>query len=430
MQIFKLAITLSLLASSQLSLAGYEAHEWGTFTSLVGSNGVTQDGMFHEDEKLPDFVHSFGETQRPPPATPEPSPRRPNPDCRNRKACLEDSFFENNVITQKMETPVIYFYSDQMQRVDVNVKFPEGIITETFPAPIATSPTMQDIKHAANGNTSFLIDILNSKSEILPAVDAGNIYSHARNVNSNVIRTNSEMEKFIFYRGMGRFQPRLGIESRGGGLNFSFSQRDRPQATFLVDVNEAGHGQLVQISTQQLRYSIGSETIRQLQDHNTQNVNFSGIVSGVEAHQKLVSSLVDAGLFRDEAEAMINTWEHGYLKVPGLRLLYILPRQEVDQVLPLSMQPAPQNLERVFVGRIELLLDTQENEILNRVLAQKHFFNISSLGRFAEPILRRVREVYVSREQEALRVPDAELLLIFDLLISKAFQGQEGSTIN
>ena len=31
-------------------------HEWGTFTSLVGSNGQAQNGMYHEDEALPDFV--------------------------------------------------------------------------------------------------------------------------------------------------------------------------------------------------------------------------------------------------------------------------------------------------------------------------------------------------------------------------------------
>ena len=55
-----LLVFIQLFAFKALS---YEAHEWGTFTSLVGSNGVTQNGMYHEDEHLPDFVHSFGETQ-------------------------------------------------------------------------------------------------------------------------------------------------------------------------------------------------------------------------------------------------------------------------------------------------------------------------------------------------------------------------------
>ncbi len=63
--IFSLLTTFTI-SSAQARLA---VHEWGTFTSLVGSNGKTQHGMYHEDERLPDYVHGFGETLSSPPGT-------------------------------------------------------------------------------------------------------------------------------------------------------------------------------------------------------------------------------------------------------------------------------------------------------------------------------------------------------------------------
>jgi len=91
---------------------------------------------------------------------------------------------------------------------------------------------------------------------------------------------------------------------------------------------------------------------------------------------------------------MFDTWKHGYLQVPGLRLLYVLPVNEPDAILPLSMTPSPTSLKRVFVGRVEILLDTEENRILNDIIKQGDKFTPSSLGRFAEPILQRIAQRY------------------------------------
>src|SRR5262245_49488079 len=33
-------------------------HEWGTFTSVQGADGVSLEGVSHEEEPLPDFVYS------------------------------------------------------------------------------------------------------------------------------------------------------------------------------------------------------------------------------------------------------------------------------------------------------------------------------------------------------------------------------------
>jgi hypothetical protein len=39
-------------------------HEWGTFLAMNGSDGVSLDGMYHEEHALPAFVQSRSKDQR------------------------------------------------------------------------------------------------------------------------------------------------------------------------------------------------------------------------------------------------------------------------------------------------------------------------------------------------------------------------------
>ena len=38
---------------------GFIVHEWGTFTTLAGSDGILLPGLYHEEEQLPNFVQHF-----------------------------------------------------------------------------------------------------------------------------------------------------------------------------------------------------------------------------------------------------------------------------------------------------------------------------------------------------------------------------------
>lgn len=387
---------IALVALSQNTLA-YDAHEWGTFTSLMGSDGKTQHGMYHEDEVLPDFVHGFGEIQRT-----EPQPVRPRPPCRG-KGCFNDEFFDNNVVTQKMETPVIYFYSDRDQKVEVNVRFPRGIFTDSFPAPVRSWPTSRNIHNLFNGSATFNVELRPSLGLNPPAVPAGNIYGHARNVESTPLISGNEVEKFIFYRGLGQFEPRgISITSQQGNLSYHVAKSVHVQAGFLVDVDALGNTRFINVGAIGTRLS--AEELAAFRTH--------GVDESEQARLEIVTALQVAGLRADEAHAMLDTWQHGYLKVPGLRFLYILSRAEADAILPLTFSPAPEHLERVFVGRIEILLDTDEDQILQTILAQRENFSIATLGRFAEPILRRVSQRYTGG--------DAAVRNLFERFIKQA----------
>lgn len=385
---------LSMFVYIPLAQAKVAAVEWGTFTSLVGSNGVTQHGMYHEDEQLPEFVHGFGELAGQPFFPPD-------EDCFNFKVPCE--FLRNNVITQKMETPVIYFYAGGEVDVTVDVKFPSGMVTETYPGPVSTFPNRFSEPVVGNGHTVFNLKVhgMDRTEELrarLPAVPAGNIYGHARNVKqASVVQTNNELENFLFYRGVGQFTPKLSITSLGGSLALhQCGHCGRIPSAFLVDVLDESHVRLIPLGAMEPADSVGvsAEKIRRLRQHGA-GPDLLIMHGMAEARQALLNGVMDAGLMEEEAKAMIDTWEHGYLKTPGLRLLYVLPAEEIDAFLPVTLTP-DMPFRRVFVGRIEVMLDTDEQELLRAVLAARDLIDVSRIGRFAEPKLRRLMEVYLA----------------------------------
>ncbi len=68
------------------------------------------------------------------------------------------------------------------------------------------------------------------------------------------------------------------------------------------------------------------------------------------------------GLFSDEATALIETWNQAYFRSPGLRLFFLVPRRWTDHYLPLSFS-VPTDLDRVMVGRIELISPQQRTAL-------------------------------------------------------------------
>jgi hypothetical protein len=57
----KAQIILSLASAATCLANTYQLHEWGTFTTVAGSDGVLLEGLQREEERLPPFVYShFG----------------------------------------------------------------------------------------------------------------------------------------------------------------------------------------------------------------------------------------------------------------------------------------------------------------------------------------------------------------------------------
>ena len=75
-------------------------------------------------------------------------------------------------------------------------------------------------------------------------------------------------------------------------------------------------------------------------------------------------ALVQAGLFADEADALLNTWRLSYFQSAGLRLFFIVPPEWTDHYLPFQIS-VPAQIKRVMVGRIELITP-RHREILRQ----------------------------------------------------------------
>ena len=166
--------------------AKLDVHEWGTFTIVSGSDGMPIQwyqplGALSE---LPAFVY----------------PRQ------NADGAFSYGYSKGGApYFVRMETPVLYFYSEKPMPVTVEVAMKDGQITEWFPqcAPESLPFSRRGMSRAWNGELLPPTDAAAEK--LTPAVTGaqGAHYAHAREVpGAWRFRTKKgdEAEKFIFYQ--------------------------------------------------------------------------------------------------------------------------------------------------------------------------------------------------------------------------------------
>lgn len=382
------------------SAAGaYVAHEWGTFTSVQGADGVQFDWNPFQRWDLPGFVYDRG-----------------RPDLRtNTASALQLLLAKSQTIgRQRMETPVIYFYSDRPLQVNVDVAFPEGTLTEWYPqaSDFGPAPTPSRKEPSSPGKRSFLrwndvairaADPIDKDQPVPPHDGSSNHYFAARATDASLLRVPGlgpngpiiEHEKFLFYRGVGRFSAplRVAMNAAEDKLILENTGRDTLAHLALVEIRQ-GRG----------RYRLLGE----LPEGKKKTVLFrSSEMKPLETWRnrfarKFEQALAQAGLYPKEAAAMMETWRDSWLGEDGLRVLYLLPRSWTDATLPLTLDPAPRELERVMVGRAEVLTPSMEWEFLRQTVRfsdadtpaeqeqARRAVQAMGLGRFAHPLAHRV----------------------------------------
>jgi hypothetical protein len=360
---------------------GFVAHEWGTFTSVQGSDGVQMIWSPYLAPELPSFVYD-----------------------RNRPGggkALAGLLLGKGpmVCRQRMETPVIYFYSDRNRTLDVSVRFPNGAVTEWFP--FQSAPISIGIASGANPALHWeKIQLLvepDTKGLSLPKENPGSHYYAARDTDSNMLRIAGaagapETEKFLFYRGVGSDTAPLTVkvdaaDSRRVTLTNSGSQELRN--LFLFEVRENGGGWL---KVDRLSPSESRE-VTLPSGNNTAPLASLG--------SSLRQALVREGLYEREAAAMVKTWESSWFSERGMRVLYTLPRQWIDEVLPLRIAPTPRETTRVMVARAEIITPKMEQTL--RALAERYMAAVPAdrpkivsetralgLGRFTNSAMQRI----------------------------------------
>jgi hypothetical protein len=98
--------------------------------------------------------------------------------------------------------------------------------------------------------------------------------------------------------------------------------------------------------------------------------------------------LIAQGLYPREAQAMIETWRDTWFE-DGTRVFYVQPRADVDRILPLTIEPTPAAVARVFVGRMDLI-SPQSVADVRRALHSNDLATFARYGRLLDPIGRQL----------------------------------------
>jgi len=334
-------------------------HEWGTFTSIAGKDGVALEWRpLNGSADLPKFVHTMQ-------------------DGRGLRHGPTKADFRTLV---RMETPVIYFYTNREMDITAEVKFPRGKITEWYP----------QARSVAAGINWGSLKLAPDAAFNLPADSSDNHYYAARETDAapvQVCGTNGrpvEQEKFLFYRGVGSFDLPLSVKLANDRLDLV--NRSKEEISHII-VFENRNGK------------IGYRVINHFSGETA--IERSQLDKDLEAViRDLRQVLLSSGLYEKEADAMIKTWRNSWFE-EGMRVLYILPRGIIDSTLQLQIDPQPAELVRVLVGRTEVITPEMEKAVKRQVsmlsdaspkVREQASLAIQKLGRFYEPILKRIVE--------------------------------------
>jgi hypothetical protein len=312
------------------------AHEWGTFTSVAGADGdpVRWDALTGPPD-LPCFVERSQSV---------------------RKVDLGGLV--------RMETPVLYFYSDRPTTLSVDVKFPLGTITEWYPE--ASQPDGANLHYDS-------VELTPGPDPSFPTAKGQSRYFAARDTDATPLKIGSQAEKMIFYRGVGGFavplRPRFTADGKIAIRNVS---QDRIPLAILFESRPGKVG-----------YRIAADVLETTMDAPELNGTVSEVSDAIA--KALIAS---AGLYVKEAQAMLDTWQDSWFE-EGTRLIYILPQRQVDAVLPLTIQPAPAEITRAFVGRIEMVSPGMKED-LETALASGDTAGLEKFGRFLSAFAPRI----------------------------------------
>lgn len=329
-------------------------HEWGTITSQHFNNGLVSGHMnvIREEEVLPDFVHRLDQT-------------------------ILQAFDKSpgtgghRSVTMRLETPVIYFYPsenfDRTQPINVSVEFWGGLLNEYYPSAMSAYANLNIDSQGQTDIDEDTVGYLSWSSILLggpwsgPRTDA-NVWTAPRNVKAANLRiATGESEKYLFYRGVGHLNSLLKTTHTMDTREIRIYNPENLSSSIPgpLTIPEAW---VLHVGDHGAAYrSMGPITLTDDPDEilTTVSANFSEEEYKSENIQSLREaihqSLVKNGLYEEEAAAMLNTWQNVYFEQPGTRIFFIVPRAWIDHQLPLKFS-VPVKLERVFIGRIDLVM--------------------------------------------------------------------------
>jgi hypothetical protein len=362
---------LTIVASDHLAKPGdLTVHEWGTFTTVAGPDGKTAQWLpLGGPTDLPCFVNHYQNIVSKLAFPGEQLAGQPIDYDKARSQLLG---------SVRMETPVLYFYSPRAQSVSAAVRFPQGFITEWYPLAAVKQLVIRP-NSLQRSNPEAAIEWKNV--EILPPVpdpsfirgSAPSHYYAARETDANAIRVGVSQEKFLFYRGVGSFPVPINVTTTTGDRILLKHLTGKP-SVILFETRGGKMGYRV-VDTAK------NEAVVELPELTA---DFASLRAELE------SVLTAQGLYPREAKAMVNTWRDSWFE-EGVRVFYIVPPPMVDVILPLTIEPKPAHVARVFVGRVEVITPATIHAVEEAIRAGDAK-TLEPYGRFLGPITELIAD--------------------------------------
>ena len=332
-----------LCAHAQSNL---KVHEWGTFTTVQNSNGVRLSGL--KGEVLPPFVMDLKLNE-----------------CATCNQGQAGKVTLKNIGVQ-METPVLYFYTNQETPITVDVTFKNGIINQWYPqrsgGQANPNTATLDMASMGDGSIKWNATVLAATQNLTPTSPNSQVtqeWAAPRATAANYVKgQNNEIEKFLFYRGLANFATPFKVEFNDKG-NLVIQNLFNTTLPYIMVYDNSPNRQPTfwwsgPINGQEKKVIMPPRRDTEFNDMYNEVMRFR-------------NELVTAGLHLDEATAMLQTWYDGYFTdvtdVKGLRVFWITPKSYIDEMLPLQITPTPSDIKRVFVGRSEVLTPDFESTL-------------------------------------------------------------------
>lgn len=359
----RLAVALLVLSGPMVSVVAtvrdardpdLVVHEWGTFTSVAGADGqATRWTPFSAASDLPCFVTVL-------------SPQSVKVPVNRWLPTFE--------ATVRMETPVLYFYSNREATVDVRVRFPQGLITEWYPRALVPSPMPRFDLAQTTGFIHWRGVKIRPGAEPTFATEPGDShYYAARATDASPVEVDGQRERFLFYRGLASFPVSVSARVEDDGTIAVENAGTRGIRSLIVFESDGRH----------LGYRVVGNVEKETR---LKRPRLNGTIASLRPELERI--LTDEGLYPREARAMVETWRDTWFE-RGLRLLYLVPQTSVDAILPLEIVPAPARVVRTFVGRLELITAEMQTNV-EQALLQDDLPALVGYGRFLGPIASRI----------------------------------------
>lgn len=334
MKKFFALLLICLLFPTFESATEFDAHEWGVFEYY---QGVGVD-IFAGKEDLPDFVFHSSSLK----------PDVCGKKCKCTGKCPDDCqhtmWFKGKKIQQHCDhicsgkacnhpgpgpspmirKPVINFYAKDDFKLDINVSINGGKLT-------AWSPKHSSEKERGNTVTWNNLDITSKKpGKALREAKGSSWWETARDTESCYVKTKEgEVEKFLFYEGeREKLTPQIELKQKKGKISLANTSKNKYSGVFVVN-NTTIHF---------------IDELNESKEVNTDEaLNLNGSIT------KLENMLTTQGLTKKEAQGIAKIWEKEFFEKEGLRVIYMMPREEIDKILNVEFSPKPKEFKRAIL---------------------------------------------------------------------------------